>query len=54
MIGLVTSPLKVGIVGTGYAAKKRAEACLSDRRTELMPFNFYPSFNTQVSLLPPP
>ena len=36
MISLVTSPLKVGIVGTGYAAKKRAEACLSDRRTELI------------------
>ena len=28
--------LKVGIVGTGYAAKKRAEAIKSDRRTELL------------------
>ncbi len=29
-------PLKVGIVGTGYAAKKRAEAIKSDQRTELL------------------
>ena len=36
MISRVTSPLRVGIVGTGYAARKRAEACLSDRRTELV------------------
>ena len=36
MISQVTSPLRVGIVGTGYAAKKRAEACSSDRRTELI------------------
>ena len=28
--------LKVGIIGTGYAAKKRAEAIKSDRRTELL------------------
>jgi len=31
-----TSTLKVGIVGTGYAAKKRAEALKSDSRTELL------------------
>lgn len=31
-----TSPLKVGIVGTGYAAKKRAEAIKSESRTELL------------------
>jgi biliverdin reductase len=30
------APLKVGIVGTGYAAKKRAEALISDQRTELL------------------
>lgn len=30
------SPLKVGIVGTGYAAKKRAEAIKSDPRAELV------------------
>ena len=36
MVSQIISPLKVGIVGTGYAAKKRAEACLSDRRTELV------------------
>ncbi|MGL4882681.1 MAG: Gfo/Idh/MocA family protein, partial [Waterburya sp.] len=30
------APLKVGIVGTGYAAKKRAEALISDPRTELL------------------
>lgn len=30
------TPLKVGIVGTGYAAKKRAEALKSDQRTELL------------------
>jgi biliverdin reductase len=28
--------LKVGIIGTGYAARKRAEALKSDRRTELL------------------
>ena len=32
----VVSPLKVGIVGTGYAATKRAEALKSDKRTELL------------------
>ena len=36
MITKVVSPLKVGIVGTGYAAKKRAEALLSDRRIRLL------------------
>ena len=36
MISLVNSPLQVGIVGTGYAAKKRAEAFKSDRRTKLI------------------
>lgn len=30
------APLKVGIVGTGYAAKKRAEPLISDPRTELL------------------
>jgi biliverdin reductase len=30
------APLKVGIVGTGYAAKKRAEALISDQRTKLL------------------
>jgi biliverdin reductase len=30
------APLKVGIVGTGYAAKKRAEALISDKRTKLL------------------
>ena len=30
------SPLRVGIVGTGYAAKKRAEAIKADLRTELV------------------
>ncbi|MEL6437662.1 MAG: Gfo/Idh/MocA family oxidoreductase [Cyanobacteria bacterium J06621_8] len=30
------SPLKVGIVGTGYAARKRAEAIKSDSRAELL------------------
>lgn len=30
------SPLKVGIVGTGYAAQKRAEAIKSDSRAELI------------------
>lgn len=29
-------PLKVGIIGTGYAARKRAEAIIADRRTELL------------------
>lgn len=29
-------PLKVGIVGTGYAAQKRAEALVSDHRTQLL------------------
>jgi len=28
--------LKVGIVGTGYAAQKRAEAILTDQRAELV------------------
>ena len=28
--------IKVGIVGTGYAAKKRAEAIIADKRAELM------------------
>lgn len=32
------TPLKVGIVGTGYAATKRAEALQSDPRTELLVF----------------
>ena len=32
----ITLPLKVGIVGTGYAAKKRAEAIKSDERCELI------------------
>ena len=32
----ITSSLKVGIVGTGYAAKKRAEAIKSDERCELV------------------
>ena len=32
----MTSSLKVGIVGTGYAAKKRAEAIKSDKRGELV------------------
>ena len=36
MISQVISPLKVGIVGTGYAAKKRAEAFKDDRRTKLI------------------
>ena len=31
-----TIPLKVGIVGTGYAAKKRAEAVKSDERCKLI------------------
>ncbi|MEM8720933.1 MAG: Gfo/Idh/MocA family oxidoreductase [Cyanobacteria bacterium P01_G01_bin.39] len=31
-----TTPLKVGIVGTGYAASKRAEAIQSDSRAELV------------------
>lgn len=31
-----TAPFKVGIVGTGYAAKKRAEALQADPRAELM------------------
>lgn len=29
-------PLKVGIVGTGYAARKRAEAIIADPRTQLL------------------
>ncbi len=29
-------PLKVGIVGTGYTARKRAEALIADKRTELV------------------
>ncbi|MGB5634569.1 MAG: Gfo/Idh/MocA family oxidoreductase [Waterburya sp.] len=36
MITNITSPLRVGMVGTGYAAKKRAEAIKSDQRTELL------------------
>lgn len=36
MMTKVTSPLKVGIVGTGYAAKKRAEAIESDERADLI------------------
>ena len=32
----ITFSLKVGIVGTGYAAKKRAEAIKSDKRSELV------------------
>lgn len=32
----VFPPLKVGIIGTGYAAKKRAEALIADKRTELV------------------
>ena len=36
MIKNITSPLRVGIVGTGYAAKKRAEGIKSDQRTELL------------------
>ena len=32
----ITFPLKVGIVGTGYAAKKRAEAIKSDERCKLI------------------
>lgn len=31
-------PLKVGIIGTGYAANKRAEAIKSDQRGELLAF----------------
>jgi biliverdin reductase len=30
------SPLKIGIIGTGYAAKKRAEAIALDRRCQLV------------------
>ena len=36
MMTNITSPLKVGIVGTGYAATKRAEAISLDLRTELL------------------
>ncbi|MBE9043680.1 Gfo/Idh/MocA family oxidoreductase [Pleurocapsales cyanobacterium LEGE 10410] len=36
MIIKAVSLLKIGIVGTGYAAKKRAEALLSERRTKLL------------------
>ncbi len=36
MIANSTSPLKVGIVGTGYAARKRAEAIAEDSRVELL------------------
>ncbi len=36
MITNINLPLRVGIIGTGYAAKKRAEAIKSDRRTELL------------------
>ena len=35
MITKTTSPIEVGIVGTGYAAQKRAEAIKMDDRTEL-------------------
>ena len=31
-----TVPIKVGIVGTGYAAKKRAEALIAEERTQLV------------------
>ena len=31
----ITAPLKVGIVGTGYTAKRRAEAIQADERSEL-------------------
>jgi len=33
---MTNKPLKVGIVGTGYAAKKRAEALVTDLRTQLL------------------
>jgi biliverdin reductase len=36
MITDAVSPLKVGIVGTGYAAQKRAEAIKADPRAELL------------------
>lgn len=36
MITNITSTIKVGIVGTGYAAQKRAEAIKSDQRAELL------------------
>ena len=36
MITKVNFPLQVGIVGTGYAAKKRAEAIKLDRRAKLL------------------
>ncbi|MFM2313558.1 MAG: hypothetical protein RLZZ04_2834, partial [Cyanobacteriota bacterium] len=36
MITNAIFPLRVGIVGTGYAAKKRAEALKSDPRAELL------------------
>ncbi|MCC0175642.1 Gfo/Idh/MocA family oxidoreductase [Waterburya agarophytonicola K14] len=36
MLMNIVSSLKVGIVGTGYAAQKRAEAIKADRRTELV------------------
>ena len=35
MITKVVSPYKIGIIGTGYAAQKRAEAIKSDSRAEL-------------------
>jgi biliverdin reductase len=34
----MNSPLKVGIVGTGYAAQRRAEAVQEDRRSQLLFF----------------
>ncbi len=36
MVIKAVAPLKVGIVGTGYAAKKRAEAIGCDRRAKLL------------------
>lgn len=36
MITSMSLPLKVGIVGTGYAASKRAEAIAADSRAELL------------------
>jgi biliverdin reductase len=33
---LVTSPVRVGLVGTGYAAKLRAETLQQDERTHLI------------------
>ncbi|GAB4546335.1 MAG: Gfo/Idh/MocA family oxidoreductase [Pleurocapsa sp.] len=36
MFSNAIAPIKVGIVGTGYAAKKRAEAIKADKRAELI------------------